>query len=308
MPSASEVSTLLGDDSWRPGPPSFGVRPLDVASMPFTEKFTVTQPFLRLGSSETFSVDYELWNDTSAAKSHMSGVQTALGTSAITSPKVGDQAIYYGNQGSGAAPFQTVTLVRVGPVVSMIGWNLKDGFPKVAQLGKIATKVVARLNSVLAGKVYASPLSASDAAVLPPDSLDLTRLGTARIPVEAAVVMIGASSIDTLAQALRSHGVADVVFGDYALNSDTHMEVRATVFTFATAKEATDWISPFSSSITAGQAGYYDQTQGDYVFPFTVGTRVAMLICQSTAATEAASRACEVPLSRVVTAWRLNLT
>jgi hypothetical protein len=308
MPSVSEVSTLLGDDSWRPGPPSFGVRPLDVATMPFTEKFTVTQPFLHLGSSETFFVDYELWNDTSAAKSHMSSVQTALGTSAITSPKVGDQVIYYGNQGSGAAPFQTVTLARVGQVVAVIGWNLKDGFPKVAQLGKVATKIVARLSSVLAGKVHSSPPSASDAAVLPPDSLDLTRLGTARIPVEAAVVMIGASSIDTLAQALRSHGVNDVVFGDYALNSDTHMEVRATVFTFATAKEATDWISPFTSSITAGQAGYYDQTQGDYVFPFVSGTRVALLICQSTASTEAASRACEAPLSRVLAAWKLNLT
>lgn len=308
MPSVLDVGTLLGDDNWRPGPPSFGVRPLDVASMPFTERFTVTQPFLHLGTSETFFVDYELWNDTGAAKSHMTSVQSTLGTSAITTPKIGDQVIYYGNQGSSAAPYQTVTLVRVGQVVAVIGWDLTDAFPKVAQLSKIATKIVSRLNSVLAGKVQASPPSASDAAVLPPDNLDLTRLGTARIPVEAAVVMLGATTIDTLAQVLRTHGVNDVVFGDYALNSDTHMEVRATVFTFTTAKEATDWLSPFTSSLTAGQEGYYDQSHGWYVFPFASGTRVAMLICRSTADTEAASRACEDPLSRVVLAWKLNLT
>ena len=307
MPSASDVGALLGDVSWRPGPPSFGVRPLDVASMPFTEKFTVTQPFLHLGSSETFFVEYEMWADTGAAKSHISSVQSALGTSAITSPKVGDQVIYYGNQGSGAAPFQTVTIVRLGQVVAVIGWDLKDAFPKVVQLSQIAGKIASRLNGVVAGRVHATPPSASDMAVLPPDSLDLTLLGTARIPVEAAVVMIGATSIDTLAQVLRSNGVNDVVFGDYALNSDTHMEVRATVFTFTTAKQATDWLSPFASSIATGQEGYYDSSHGWYVFPFASGTRVAMLMCQSTANTEAASRACEAPLSSVTLAWKLTL-
>ena len=308
MPSVSDVGALLGDDNWRPGPPSFGVRPLDIASMPFTERFTVTQPFLHVGSAETFFVDYEVWNDAGAAKSHMSSVQSALGTSVITSPKVGDQVIYYGSQGSGAAPYQTITLVRVGQVVAVIGWDLKDAFPKVAQLNKIATKVTARLNSVMAGKLHASPPAASDTAVLPPDGLDMTRLGTARIPVEAAVVMIGATSIDTLAQVLRSHGVNYVVFGDYALNADTRMEVRATVFTFTTAKEATDWLGPFVSSIAPGQEGYYDDAHGWYVFPFASGTRAAILICHSTSDTEAASRACEAPLTRVVAAWKVNLS
>lgn len=307
MPSVSDVSALLGDTNWRPGPPSFGVRPLDVASMPFTEKFTVSQPFLHIGTAETFLVDYEVWNDPASATSHIGSVQSALGTSAITSPKVGDQVIYYGTQGTGAAPYQTVTLVREGQVVAVIGWDLKDGFPKVSQLTTIATKIVARLNSVLAGKLRTSPPAASDTAVLPPDDLDLTRLGVARIPVEAAVVMIGATSIDTVAQVLRSLGVNDVVFGDYALNSDTHMEVRATVFTFATAKDATDWLAPFTSSVATGQDGYYDQSLGRYFFPFVSGSRAAMLICQSTADTEAASRACEAPLTRVVASWKISL-
>ena len=308
MPTTSDLSALLGDENWRPGPPSFGVRPLDVASIPSTETFSVTQPFVHLGSAETFFVDYQVWADTSAAKSHMTSVLTALGTSAITSPKVGDQVIYYGNQGSNAAPYQTVTLVRVGRVEAVIGWDLKDAFPKVAQLSQVASKIISRLNGVLAGKVQATPPSASDLAVLPPDSLDLTRLGSARIPVEAAVVMIGATTIDTLAQTLRDSGVNDVDFGDYALNSDTHMEVRATVFTFASAGAATSFLTPFASNVAAGQSGYYDQSQGWYLFPFASGTRVALLMCQSTATTEAASRACEAPLSRVVAAWKLVLT
>jgi hypothetical protein len=119
--------------------------------------------------------------------------------------------------------------------------------------------------------------------------------------------MIGATSIDTLAQVLRSHGVNEVVFGEYALNADTHMEVRATVFTFTTAKDATDWVAPFVSSVATGQVGYYDASHGWYVFPFGSGTRAALLICQSTADTEAASRACENPLTRVATAWKANL-
>jgi hypothetical protein len=203
MPPISDVRTLLGDDGWWAGPPMFGVRPLDVASMPFNQKFSVAQNYVHVGSAEMFTVDFEVWDDTSAAKSHMSTVLTALGTSAVAGPKVGDQAIYYGSQASGAAPFQTVTIVRVGQVVALIGLDLKDAFPKVAQLGKIATKVISRLKDAMSGKVSSTPLSTSDAALRPPANLDITTLGSAKISVESALVMIGAPSFDALAQTLR---------------------------------------------------------------------------------------------------------
>jgi hypothetical protein len=307
MPPISDVRTLLGDDAWWAGPPVFGLRPLDVASMPFNQTFSVSENFVHVGSAEMFSVDYELWNDTSAAKSHMSSVQSALGTSAVAGPKVGDQAIYYGSQASGAAPFQTVTVVRVGQVVALIGLDLKDGFPKVAQLGKIAAKVVSRLKDVLAGKVPSTPLATSDAALLPPANLDITMLGSTTISDESAMVMIDAPSFDALAQTLRGSGVSDVVFGDYALNSDTHMEVRAAVFNFSTAKNAADWIAGLRGTTAADQLGLYDAAHGWYIFPFAAGTKAAMLICRSTADTEAASRACEGPLSRVTSVWKLSL-
>jgi hypothetical protein len=307
MPTVSDVRTLLGDDNWWPGPPSFGVRPLDVASMPFNQKFSVTQPFVHVGSAEMFSVDYELWNDVSAAKSRMSSVQNALGTSAVAGPKVGDQAIYYGSQTSGAAPFETVTIVRVGQIITLIGLDLKDGFPKVAQLGKVATKVIARLKDVISGKVPTIPLSTAEAAVLPPANTDITLLGTTKISVESAMVMIDVSSIDAIAQTLRGSGVSDAVFGDYALNSDTHMEVRATVFKFLTAQNATDWVAGLRGATPIDQPGFYDPGHGWYMFPFTAGTSAAMLICRSTAETEAASRACEAPMTSVTAVWKLSL-
>jgi hypothetical protein len=306
LPPISDVRSLLGGDSWWPGPPSFGVRPLDVSSMPLTEKFAVSQPFIHVGTAETFLIEFTLWDTTSSATTRMKNIEAALGT-AVSGPKVGDQSLYYGSQGSGAAPFQTATFVRVGQITTSIGLTLKDGFPKVAQLGKVATKVVSRLKDVISGKLHATPVATSDSAVLPPSNLDITSLATTRIPVESAVVMIDTTSVDALAQTLRGRGVSDVVFGDYALNSDTHMEVRALVFGFATPKDASEWIAGLRGETPADQPGFFDPGHGWYMFPFAAGEKGAMLICRSTSDTEAASRACESPLSRVTAAWKLSL-
>jgi hypothetical protein len=140
-PRVSDVQALLGDSSWWPGPPSFGVRPLDSASMPFQERFHVVQRFAHIGTAETLDVEFTLWSSTSTATTQMSNLQSAFGTSA-SGPKVGDQVLYYGSQSSTAAPFETATFVRVGQVVTTISLNRKGAFPSVSQLGKIATKVV----------------------------------------------------------------------------------------------------------------------------------------------------------------------
>jgi hypothetical protein len=308
-PSLADVRGLLGDVNWWPGPPSFGVRPLDVASMPFSEKFSITQPFVHFGSAETFVVELSMWSATSSASSRMTTVQSAFGTS-VTGPKVGDQVLYYGSQTSGAAPYSTLTFVRVGQMVATISLSLKDGFPKVAQLGRIAARVASRLKDVISGKLHSSPLSSSDTQALPPADLDITQIGAARISVEAAMVMLGVSSIDALAQTLRAQGIDDVLFGDYALNNDTHMEVRASLFAFLTAKDATDWLNLFRGTYAVDQDGiaaFYDQAHGRYMFLFASGLRGALIICRSTSSSEAASRACEAPLSRVIAAWKLSL-
>lgn len=309
-PSVAEVQSLLGDSSWWPGPPSFGVRPLDVTSVPVAQKFHVTTRFAHIGTAEMLEIEYALWNSASAATTSLTSIQTGFGTSA-TGPKVGDQVLYYGQRTQGAAPFGTLTFVRIGASITTIILTQKDAFPTVTKLGKIASKVTSRLRDVLNGKVHASPLPTSDAAMLPPPGPDLTLLGSTKLPVEAFIVMSGSASPDALAGILHAAGADTIVFGDYALDNDTRMEVRAGLFNFGSSQQASGWIDALRGSSIPDQQGiatFYDNGSGQYFSLFTAGTRAAMLVCRSAAAGEAASRACESPLSRVAPAWQLSLT
>ena len=300
---------MLGDDNWWPAPPSFGVRPLDSASTPMAQRFRVTQRFAHIGTSETFDVAFTQWSSTSTATTQMTDVKTALGQSA-SGGKVGDDVLYYGLQGTAAAPYETATFVRVGSVVTIISWSRKDGYPKVAQLSKIASKVVARLKNVLSGKVRATPLSTTDAAKLPPKGPDITLLGAAMVPVESVVVMLNFAAPELLSRLLRNAGADSVVFGDYVLDNDTRMEVRAGVLDFVTSTVANEWIDALRGNSVPdanGIATFYDHSTGQYFSLFTVGTKGAMLVCRSTNDGESASRSCETPLSRVAPAWQLSL-
>ncbi|HEY4913413.1 MAG TPA: hypothetical protein VIJ91_05815, partial [Candidatus Dormibacteraeota bacterium] len=237
--------------------------------------------------------------------------QSAFGTSA-SGAKVGDQVLYYGSQSSsGAAPYDTVTFVRVGQIVTIITLGLKDAFPSVTLLGRIATRVTSRLKDVVAGKVHATPLAASDALLLPPLGPDLTLLGSLVLPIEAVVVMLGFESPEALATVLHTSGVDSIVFGDYALDIDTHMEVRAGVFNFSVSADAVTWVDELrglNGFDTNRIATFYNTGSGEYFSLFTAGTKAAILVCRSTADVEAASRACEAPMSRIGPAWLLSLT
>jgi hypothetical protein len=308
-PSLSDVRSLLGDSAWWPGPPSFGVRPLDATSMPLSQRFVIIQRFVHIGTAETFAVEFALYNSTSAATSAMTNIQTAFGSSAA-GPKVGDSVLYYGSQLTGGAPYVTETIVRVGQIVVDISWARKDGYPKVAVMGKNAIKVVSRVKDLIAGKVHGTALAPADSALLPAPGLDTTMLGSARIPVEAALVMLDLPALEAVAQILHAGGVSDIVFADYALNTDTHMEVRAAVFKFLAAKDATAWRDLLRGTTVLdpdGVASYYDPVHGNYQFILSAGTQVGLLICRSTSSIEAASRSCEGPVSRVAAAWKLNL-
>jgi hypothetical protein len=308
-PSVSDVRSLLGDTAWWPGPPSFAVRPLDSASMPVQQRFVITQRFVHIGTAETFDVEFALYNTTSAASTQMTNIQTAFGTSA-SGPKVGDSVLYYGSQLSGGAPYVTETIVKVGQIVVDIGWARRDGYPKVADMGKNAIKVVSRVKDLIAGKVHGNVLALNDMALLPAPGLDMTLLGSARIPVEAALVMLDLPALEAVAQFVHGAGVSDIIFADYALNNDTHMEVRASVFQFQAAKDASAWLDLLRGATPLDQDGvasFYDAAHGEYQFMVAAGTQVGLLICRSTSAVEAASRSCEGPLSRVAPAWKLNL-
>ena len=308
-PSQADVQSLLGESNWWPGPPSFGVRPLDSASTPFQERFHVVERFSHIGTAETLAVQFALWSTTATATTQMTNVQSAFGTSA-SGPKVGDQVLYYGSQTSTAAPFETATFVRTGQVVTTISLNRKGAYPSVSQLGRIATKIVSRLKNVLAGKLKPSPVPSSDRTLLPPAGPDVTLLGSARLPVEAVVVMLGFASPEMLAGILHGDGVDSMVFGDYVLDADTHMEMRAGMLDFSTTQAADDWVNALRGTAavdTKGLSSFYDDASGQYFSVFSAGTKGAMLVCRSTSAVEAASRSCEAPLSRVGPAWQVSL-
>ena len=309
-PTLNDVRSIMGDQAWWPGPPSFGVRPLDSASMPMQEKFHVVQRFARIGTAEALDVELTVWDSTTSATTQMNNIQSAFGTSA-NGPKVGDQVLYYGSQGSGAAPYQTVTFVRLGQATATITLANKDGFPNLTLLGKLASKVVSRMTNVLNGKLRSTPLTAVDTSLLPPPGPDITLLGGVRLPIEVVVVMLGFASPDALAGILHSSGADTVLFADYVLDDDTHMEVRAGLINFSTSQQAGDWITALRGSAqpdSSGIASFYDDATGQYFTLFTSGTEGAMLVCRSTADGEAASRACESPLSRVAPAWQLSLS
>jgi len=311
-PNVTDVRTLFGDSNWWPGPPSFEVRPLDAATTSFTERFSITQRFIRVGTAEEFLVRYTSFDKTSTATTRMTDLQNVYGLSP-SSPKVGDQVLYYGLAGSGGAPYVTRTFVRVGSIVVTILWARKDPATSVQQLGRIAVDVVNRLKKVTSAKVKATPAGV-DPNLIPPPGLDITFLGATQLPIEAWLVMVNIGIPTAGLKVLHDAGVTDFAYGDYALNNDTHMEVRTALLTFPTASAAADWASTWSSG-TPDQsdiASAYLPTSGvegsgEYHYFFTSGTFGGMLVCKSSIDGEAASRACEAPMERTSIAWKFAL-
>jgi hypothetical protein len=312
-PSLSDVRTLLGDANWWPGPPSFGVRPLDAETTSYTQLFSITQRYVHVGSAEQFLVHYAVFDKTSSATTQMTNYQNAFGASP-TSPKEGDQVLYYGLGGSGGAPYITRTFVRLGQIVAQIIWSRKDGIPTAAALGKNAARVVDGLKRVTTAKVRPS-VQAVDQKLLPPPGLDITFLGAARLAVEAWLVMENIALPEAGLQLMQTDGINDFVFGDYALNNDTHMEVRSSLMTFPTAAAAAGWAGTFSSA-TPDQSGIANsyvnisggvEGAGEYHYFFVSGQYGGMLVCRPTIEGEAATRTCEGPMERTAISWKIAL-
>jgi hypothetical protein len=307
----SDVAPSLGDSTnWWPGPPQFGARPLDSSTRSEEERFELTVRYAHTGTAETLNVVYRVWISSALATAIMTGTQQAVGAS-LKGPKAGDQILYYNrNLSFGAAPYESETLVRVGQVVVQIVWSRTLSFASLSDQGSVANKVVSRLKDGLAGKLTVESKPAPDPKLLPPPGPDLTLLGTDRLPVETVAQMVGAPAPADVAAVFRQLGATDFVYGDYALNNDTHMEVQTSAFTFSSPTGATDWLDRFvGKSALDSSGGYfnYDDPTGQYIAAFGVGSKGVVMICRSAAQLEAASRACELPMSRVAGAWKTAL-
>lgn len=307
----SDIASYLGDSTnWWPNAPQFGTRPLDSSTRPEQERFDITLRFVHVGSAETLDVVYRVWDSSTLASAIMSSTQQAFGSS-LSGPSAGDQVLYYNQKLSfGAAPYLSEALVRVGQTIVSIDWSRAAAFAGTAAQGNVAKRVVSRLKDSLAGRAAATPSSSPDPHFLPPDGTDLTQLGTDTLPVEVAPVMVGAAAPADTAAMFKRLGASTFVYGDYALNEDTHMEVMTAAFSFSSSTGASDWLNQFIGSSSLSQSGdyfNYDDASGQYIAAFGVGSEGILMLCRSAADLEAASRACESPMSRVAAAWKQAL-
>lgn len=309
MPTQSDVRSLMGDSNWYAGPPSFEVLPLDAGTMPASEKFGISQLYEHLGSDEKLAASYIVFDKTSSATSEMTDFQAIYGQSLSSTPKVGDQVLYYATfKPGGGAPYVTRTFVRVGQVVLEVVWTKKDAQIKIDDLGKHAKLFADPLRNLT--KAHAQPKKV-DPHLLPPPGLDITLLGSANLPLESFVVMISAALPGTVVNLLQNAGASSFAYGDYALNLDTHMEVQTAVLRFPSRGDAADLASALSPSppdqdgIGSGyiKSGGGTPAAGEYRYVFAAGSYFALLICKASVDGEAASRECEDPMERTAIAW-----
>ena len=306
IPSQNDVRKVMADDGWWEGPPSFEVKPLDFDITPATQRFAISVHYIHLGSSEVLLAQYAVYDKTSSATTIMTDYQNAYGTSP-SSPRVGDQVLYYAMAGSGAAPFVARSFVRVGQIVVQIVWTRKDSIPSMTSLGKVATLFAGGLKN--ANKAHAS-FKQPDKKFLPPPGLDITFLGSAVLPIEAFAVMLLAALPGPVVDQLHTDAVDSFAYGDYVLDNDVHMEVQTAVLAFPSTTIAQGFATDAAPGTpdTNGIASGYIPTGGspaggEYHYVFATGIYAIELICKPSVQGEAASRECEDPVERTAVAW-----
>lgn len=308
-PTTQDVRSALGSDTWWPVTPSFRIRPLGLPTMSDAIRFGITQRFVHVGSSEALIVDYEVLNSVSTATALFNFEQN--NTTTVTGPKAGDGAIYFNTRTpTDTSLYDTNALVRLGQVLIQIDLSQAQGYASTSQMGKLANKLVSKLKSATKSKAKPSPLPAGDQQLLLPLGTDVTLAAAVRLPIEAAAELLGAGSPQDVTDSFTTRGVKDFLFGDYALNADLNMEVRAVVFTFSSDADAASWIDlaiGSSNLDSSGVASGYAANIGEYYAFLLAGSHVGLLFCNSLSPYEAASRACESPLGRVIDSWHSRL-
>src|SRR5260370_19145374 len=133
---------MLGDSNWWQGAPSFEVRPLNAEATARTVRFGIVQQFIHIGTAEGFLVHYTVYETTTAATARMTDLQNLLGPAQATSPKAGDQVMYYGEAGTSGGPHPAPKFGPPGQILVEITWARKDGGASLTPLGKNAAKIL----------------------------------------------------------------------------------------------------------------------------------------------------------------------
>jgi len=302
----SDITPATGDaQNWWLAAPTFDVRPLNSATRDDAERTALVTRFTHLGTAETLSLRYQVWTSTSIATTVQSYEQTVLGTS-LTGPKAGDSSLYYNRKlAGGPSPYNNEAFVRLGQTIITIIWSHADAYASPSTVGKIAVKAAGRLKDGVAGKLRPSPPASVDPLLLAPVGSQLTLLGTTKLPIEVLPQLLGEPNPTVRVDEFRRHGVTDFVYGDYALNNDTRMEVLTAAIAFPAASDGQGWIdSYFAGSLSStGEFAQYINLIGQYEYGFGGGSRAVLMFCKSSVETEEAARACETPMLLVMGGW-----
>lgn len=308
-PTAQDIRSTLGSDTWWPGTPSFGIRPLGLPTMPEDVRFAISQHFVHVGTGELLVAQYSVWSSNSTASTRFTNIQNSVNP--VIGPKAGDQSIYYGSKSpTDTALYDTRALVRQGPVLIGILVTNGQGFLSLSLMGKLANKLVSRLKGALAGHIKPSPVPQSDRALLLPLGTDVTLAAAVRLPIEVAPELLGASSPQDMVDSLNKLSVKDFLYGDYALNADLNMEVRAIVFGFSSSSDAASWVDLVfgrDNLDAQGVASGYAPAVREYYAFILAGSNVGLLFCNALSPLEAASRACENPIGALIGPWQSRL-
>lgn len=305
--SLSDVTPATGDaQNWWQAAPTFDVRPLNSATREDADAGGLTTRFTHMGTAEELTVNYQVWSSTAIATRLIDFEETVLGTS-LTGPKAGDKSLYYNRKlQAGAAQYNNEAFVRLGQTIITIIWSHREGYANPNAFGKIAVKAAGRLKDVLSGKVNPSPVArVSDPLLLAPAGQLVTLLGATRLPLEVLAQMLGESAPTGLVDEFHKHGSTDFVFGDYALNVDTRMEVVTAGITFAGSTDGQAWINSYFAGLlnSSGEFGQYVTGLGQYLFAFGSGSRAIVIFCKSSVDLEEAGRSCETPMNLLVAGW-----
>lgn len=308
----TDISPVLTDaGNWWVNVPTYNVRPLNSATFAEDKRYGVTQGFYHVGTREELSLDFEVYSSSSYV-SALFALNKALNGNGSSGPKEGDQVLYYNHKlGGGPAPYVNEAIVQVGQTLINVVWTHVDAYASTNAVGKIAGKAVSRLKDAQARKVKPSAAPQLDSRLLAPLGPDLTLLGSDRLPVEVIpAILFSASPQGIVDDFKKTLGASDFVYGDYALNLDTRMEVLTAGFEFQNPNGADALMSGiFSSSdmLGTGEGLLYDPSTQQYIGGLGQGNRAVLIFCRSTAPDEAASRSCEAPLVHLIQGWRPGL-
>lgn len=316
VPPLSEVAGVVATPAdWWPTFPDFHVGPLNPAPRP-GERFYIAQRFSRCDDPERSHLEVTVVLLTSRKQAHRAFVdlssETAQGATVLKGTRLGDESRYFAHAGVLGS---TTLRYRVGPLVGRVTLTAPGAPASAEGLSKYGAALVAKLQSLLAGKLAAPNLPTDFAAAMPPAAA-ATEIGpilaSAVVPVEAWALADSANDPVRVRDLLKAGGVTNLYYRLYAAQSVPGHVLEATLFQFKDAEAATRWVRLFIHQVATkgpvydpGETGVlraFTSTQGrNYELQFAKGRLVGEVVGRSPFGE--LSPACQPLVRRLAELW-----